>query len=115
MLEINSAVVTTDFMTAEVSIIEKLFSCVSRQLLSTYAPELGVTPYIPLAEPNHYPILLHDWISSSWKLLTETLQAYPFSMEFLTEVSRRIVNEVEGISLVTYNVTSKPPGTIELQ
>lgn len=31
-----------------------------------------------------------------------TAEAYPFSMEFLTEVSRRIVNEVEGIALVTY-------------
>lgn len=44
-----------------------------------------------------------------------TAEPYPFSMEFLCELSRRIVNEVEGISLVTYNVTSKPPGTIELQ
>ena len=44
-----------------------------------------------------------------------TAEAYPFSMEFLGEVSRRIVNEVEGVSLITYNVTSKPPGTIELQ
>ncbi|PFH60163.1 hypothetical protein XA68_11377 [Ophiocordyceps unilateralis] len=44
-----------------------------------------------------------------------TAEPYPFSMQFLSEVSRRIVNEVEGVSLVTYNVTSKPPSTIELQ
>lgn len=36
-------------------------------------------------------------------------------MKFLNKVALRIVNEVQGISLVTYNVTSKPPGTIELQ
>lgn len=44
-----------------------------------------------------------------------TAEAYPFDMKFLNKVAVRIVNEVEGISLVTYNVTSKPPGTIELQ
>ncbi|KAF7544870.1 hypothetical protein G7Z17_g9617 [Cylindrodendrum hubeiense] len=44
-----------------------------------------------------------------------TAEPYDFSVKFLSEVSRRIINEVEGISLVTYNVTSKPPSTIELQ
>ena len=33
--------------------------------------------------------------------------------EFLEHVSRRIVNEVDGISRVVYDVTGKPPGTIE--
>ena len=33
--------------------------------------------------------------------------------DFLDGVSRRIVNEVEGISRVVYDVTGKPPGTIE--
>ena len=33
--------------------------------------------------------------------------------DFLDDVSRRIVNEVEGISRVVYDVTGKPPGTIE--
>jgi GMP synthase (glutamine-hydrolysing) len=34
-------------------------------------------------------------------------------MEFLSRVSARIVNEVRGINRVTYDITSKPPGTIE--
>ncbi len=33
--------------------------------------------------------------------------------EFLDHVSRRIVNEVSGISRVVYDITGKPPGTIE--
>lgn len=38
-----------------------------------------------------------------------TAEPYDFSTKFLSQVSRRIINEVEGIALVTYNVTSKPP------
>ena len=42
-----------------------------------------------------------------------TADYYPFDMEFLGRVSTRIVNEVEGINRVVYDITSKPPGTIE--
>ena len=38
---------------------------------------------------------------------------YPFEHSFLGRVSTRIVNEVKGINRVVYDVTSKPPGTIE--
>ena len=42
-----------------------------------------------------------------------TAEVYPFSMEFLTRVAGRIVNQVRGVNRVTYDITSKPPGTIE--
>ncbi|MCG0993668.1 glutamine-hydrolyzing GMP synthase [Acetobacter indonesiensis] len=42
-----------------------------------------------------------------------TADVYPFDMSFLNRVSSRIVNEVRGINRVTYDITSKPPGTIE--
>ena len=42
-----------------------------------------------------------------------TADVYPFDMSFLTKVAGRIVNEVRGINRVTYDITSKPPGTIE--
>ncbi len=42
-----------------------------------------------------------------------TADYYPFSHEFLGETATRIINEVPGINRVTYDITSKPPGTIE--
>ncbi|WP_298803924.1 glutamine-hydrolyzing GMP synthase [uncultured Lentibacter sp.] len=42
-----------------------------------------------------------------------TADYYPFSHDFLGETATRIINEVKGINRVTYDVTSKPPGTIE--
>ncbi|KAF2279058.1 GMP synthase [Westerdykella ornata] len=47
-----------------------------------------------------------DFMTADW---------YPFDGEFLKKVSRRIVNEVNGVCRVVYDVTSKPPGTIEME
>jgi len=42
-----------------------------------------------------------------------TADFYPFDMNFIGRVANRIINEVRGINRVTYDITSKPPGTIE--
>ena len=42
-----------------------------------------------------------------------TADYYPFDHHFLSETATRIINEVKGINRVTYDITSKPPGTIE--
>jgi GMP synthase (glutamine-hydrolysing) len=42
-----------------------------------------------------------------------TADFYPFDMTFLAHAATRIINEVKGINRVVYDVTSKPPGTIE--
>ncbi len=42
-----------------------------------------------------------------------TADFYPFEHDFLARVATRIINEVRGINRVTYDITSKPPGTIE--
>ncbi len=42
-----------------------------------------------------------------------TADYYPFEHAFLAHVSTRIINEVRGINRIVYDVTSKPPGTIE--
>jgi GMP synthase (glutamine-hydrolysing) len=47
-----------------------------------------------------------DFMTADW---------FPFDGQFLKKVSRRIVNEVNGVVRVLYDVTSKPPGTIEME
>lgn len=45
-----------------------------------------------------------DFMTADW---------YPFNHDFLKTVSTRIINEVSGINRVVYDVSSKPPSTIE--
>lgn len=49
-------------------------------------------------------VATEDFMTADWARL---------DWELLAKVSRRIVNEVAGINRVTYDITSKPPGTIE--
>ncbi len=42
-----------------------------------------------------------------------TADFYPFEMSFIGHVATRIINEVKGVNRVVYDVTSRPPGTIE--
>jgi GMP synthase (glutamine-hydrolysing) len=45
-----------------------------------------------------------DFMTADW---------YPFEHSFLAKVSTRIINEVRGVNRVVYDISSKPPGTIE--
>ncbi len=49
-------------------------------------------------------ITTEDFMTADWARL-------PYDL--LAEVSRRIVNEVDGVNRVVLDITSKPPGTIE--
>jgi GMP synthase (glutamine-hydrolysing) len=42
-----------------------------------------------------------------------TANWYPASPKLMASISTRIVNEVQGVNRVVYDVTTKPPGTIE--
>jgi len=42
-----------------------------------------------------------------------TADFYPYDMEFLGKTATRIINEVSGINRVVYDISSKPPATIE--
>jgi GMP synthase (glutamine-hydrolysing) len=49
-------------------------------------------------------VVTADFMTADWARLPH---------DFLAAVSTRIVNEVRGVNRVVYDVTSKPPGTIE--
>ncbi len=42
-----------------------------------------------------------------------TANWYPMPYDALTKISNRIINEVNGINRVVYDISSKPPATIE--
>ena len=44
-----------------------------------------------------------------------TAEAAEIPFEVLQRVMNRIVNEVKGVNRVMYDLTSKPPGTIEFE
>jgi GMP synthase (glutamine-hydrolysing) len=44
-----------------------------------------------------------------------TARAFPFDNEFLSKCATRIINEVHGVSRVLYDISSKPPATIEME
>ncbi len=58
----------------------------------------------------------YEWVAALRAVTSTdgmTADVYPFDPAFLGRVATRIVNEVKGINRVTYDITSKPPGTIE--
>ena len=44
-----------------------------------------------------------------------TADYFNFPKEFLDNISNKIINRVAGINRVVYDITSKPPSTIELE
>jgi GMP synthase (glutamine-hydrolysing) len=44
-----------------------------------------------------------------------TADYFSFPKKFLDEISNKIINRVSGINRVVYDITSKPPSTIELE
>ena len=44
-----------------------------------------------------------------------TADFFNFKKDFMQEVSNKIINSIKGINRVVYDVTSKPPSTIELE
>lgn len=58
----------------------------------------------------------HDYVIALRAVTSQdgmTADSYPFDVNFLTKVASKICNEVQGVSRVVYDITSKPPATIE--
>lgn len=58
----------------------------------------------------------YDWVLALRAVTSTdgmTADSFGFSHDFLSRVATRIINNVRGINRVVYDVTSKPPGTIE--
>ena len=58
----------------------------------------------------------HDWVVGLRAVTSSdgmTADWYPFEHKFLADVSNKICNEVKGVNRVVYDITSKPPGTVE--
>jgi len=49
-------------------------------------------------------VATEDFMTADW---------YPFTADFLRRVSTRIINEVQGVNRIVYDISSKPPSTIE--
>lgn len=64
-----------------------------------------------LGDARHYAHVVSIRIVESIDFMTAHVARLPF--EFLEKVSTRIINEVKGISRVVYDISSKPPATIE--
>lgn len=77
----------------------------------SYAALLDVRSVGVMGDERTYeaPIVLRAVTSED----AMTAQAFPFSFDFLEHVANRIVNEVNGVNRVLYDLTSKPPATIE--
>ena len=44
-----------------------------------------------------------------------TADFYQFNKSYIQSISNKIVNNIKGINRVVYDITSKPPSTIELE
>ncbi|TGZ81916.1 GMP synthase [Ascodesmis nigricans] len=84
-----------------------------RQISQAYAALLPVRAVGVMGDKRVYDqvialraVTTTDYMTADW---------FDFDGKFLRKVSTRIVNEVEGVCRVVYDVTQKPPGTIEFQ
>lgn len=86
-------------------------SGLNKGIWQSYAALLDVRSVGVMGDERTYeqPIVLRAVQSED----AMTAQAVPLPFEFLEHVCNRIVNEVDGVNRVLYDLTSKPPATIE--
>lgn len=81
------------------------------QVSQAFAVFLPVKSVGVLGDARHYDHVIALRMVKTLDFMTANWVKVPY--EFLEKVSNRIINEVKGISRVTYDISSKPPATIE--
>jgi len=82
-----------------------------REVWQCFAVLTGVKSVGVMGDERTYADVMAVRAVSSTDAMTADWFRLPFDV--LEQISRRIVNEVRGINRVVYDITSKPPGTIE--
>lgn len=97
---------------ADAILIEELYkNDLYYQVAQAFVVFLPVKSVGVLGDARHYDHVLAVRVVQSTDFMTAHYARLPH--EFLEKVSNRIINEVRGISRVVYDISSKPPATIE--
>jgi GMP synthase (glutamine-hydrolysing) len=97
---------------ADAILIEELYRAdLYHKVSQAFAVFLPVKSVGVVGDARHYDHVIALRMVETQDFMTAHWARVPY--EFLETVSSRIINEVPGISRVTYDISSKPPATIE--
>lgn len=97
---------------ADAILIDELYRAqLYHQVSQAFAVFLAVKSVGVIGDRRHYDDVIALRVVESTDFMTAHWAELPHA--FLAQVSNRIINEVPGISRVVYDVTGKPPATIE--